>query len=157
MANSKARRVALGATAIVALGAALAAAPAAAVVINDGFTPGDIVDPNNITGVGQMVTDEQNGFIGLCTATLINPRTVILAAHCVNELPASAYGSANGGHAIGVGFQADNLSSINDWFQSSFQTNKTNQFYNGSYVTYNQHSLDTAFVDGSGTLQGNFL
>jgi uncharacterized protein YhjY with autotransporter beta-barrel domain len=157
MANSKARRVALGATAIVALGAALAAAPAAAVVINDGFTPGDIVDPNNITGVGQMVTDEQNGFIGLCTATLINPRTVILAAHCVNELPASAYGSANGGHAIGVGFQADNLSSINDWFQSSFQTNKTDQFYNGSYVTYNQHSLDTAFVDGSGTLQGNFL
>ena len=142
MASSKARRVALGATAIIALGAALAAAPAAAVVINDGFTPGDIVDPTTITGVGQMVTDEQNGFIGLCTATLINPRTVILAAHCVNELPASAYGSATGGHAIGVGFQADNLSSINDWFQSSFQTNKTDQFYNGSYVTYNQHSLD---------------
>jgi uncharacterized protein YhjY with autotransporter beta-barrel domain len=138
----KARRIALGATAIAALGVALAAGPAGAVVINDGYTPGDIVDTTNITGVGQMVTDEQNGYIGLCTATLINPRTVILAAHCVNELPASGYGSANGGHAIGVGFQADNLGSINDWFASGFQTNKGNYFYNGSYVVYNQHSLD---------------
>jgi uncharacterized protein YhjY with autotransporter beta-barrel domain/V8-like Glu-specific endopeptidase len=157
MGISKARRVALGATAVVAIGAALAAAPASAIVINDGYTPADVVDTTNITGVGQMVTDEQNGFIGLCTATLINPRTVILAAHCVNELPASDYGSANGGHAIGVGFQADNLGSINDWFDSGFQTNKSNYFYNGSYVVYNQHSLDTAYVDDHGNLQGNFL
>lgn len=142
MANNRGRRAALGATALAALGTALAAMPAQAVVINDGYTPADVVDPTNITGVGQMVTDEQNGFIGLCTATLINPRTVILAAHCVNELPASSYGSANGGHAIGVGFQANNRPSINDWFQSNFQTSKTDQFYNGSYVVYNQHSLD---------------
>ncbi|HEY0315509.1 MAG TPA: autotransporter domain-containing protein [Sphingomonas sp.] len=157
MGIGKARRLAPGATAAAAIGAALAAAPASAVVINDVYTPGDIVDTTNITGVGQMVTDEQNGFIGLCTATLINPRTVILAAHCVNEMPASGYGSANGGHAIGVGFQADNLGSINDWFDSGFQTNKSNYFYNGSYVVYNQHSLDTAFVDDTGTLQSNFL
>jgi len=157
MGICKARRAVLGATAIAALGAALASAPANAIVINDGYDPGDIVDTTNINGIGQMVTDEQNGFIGLCTATLINPRTVILAAHCVNELPASGYGSANGGHAIGVAFQADARGSINDWFASGFQTSKTDAFYNGSFVVYNKHSLDTAFVDEDGNLQGNFL
>lgn len=157
MGISKARRVALGATAVAALGAALASAPASAVVINDGYTPGDVVDGNNITGIGQMVTDQGGGFVGLCTATLINPRTVILAAHCVNEAPAESYGSGHGGTAIGVGFQADNFDSIGDWFRSGFQTNKSDYFYNGSYVVYNQHSLDTAYVDDTGTLQGNFL
>eukprot|EP01035_Chromulina_nebulosa_P061248 gene61248-83778_t len=34
-------------------------------------------DPTNVTGVGQMIIDQKNGFIGLCTGTLINPRTVI--------------------------------------------------------------------------------
>ncbi|MDH7638759.1 autotransporter domain-containing protein [Sphingomonas oryzagri] len=142
MGIGKARRAALGATAIVALGAALAAAPASAVVINDGYTPGDVVDPNNITGVGQMVTDQGDGYVGLCTATLINPRTVILAAHCVNDAPASSYGSGHGGTAIGVGFQADNLPSVRDWFAAGFQTIQSDYFYNGSYVVYNQHSLD---------------
>ncbi|WP_454886935.1 autotransporter domain-containing protein [Sphingomonas oryzagri] len=167
MGIDKARRAALGATAIVALGAALAAAPASAVVINDGYTPGDIVDTTNITGVGQMVTDAGGGYIGLCTATLINPRTVILAAHCVNDAPAESYGSGHGGTAIGVGFQAVNatlndLGQITDgpianWFRSGFQTSKSDYFYNGSYVVYNQHSLDTAYVDEDGELQGNFL
>src|ERR1700712_5106723 len=39
-------------------------------------TPTTARDPVNVTGVGQMVVDEQNGSIGLCTGTLINPRTV---------------------------------------------------------------------------------
>jgi len=138
--SKKVRRLALGATALAGVGAL--AAPASAVVINDNYNPSQIVDPTNITGVGQMVTDEGGGYVGLCTATLINPRTVILAAHCVNDLPASAYGSASGGQAIGVGFQADNLPSILDWFGSGFQSNPGDYYYNGSYVVYNQHSLD---------------
>jgi subtilase-type serine protease len=147
MGISKARRVALGATAIVALGAALASAPASAIVINDGYTPGDAVDPTNITGVGQMVSitafnpDGSVG-LGLCTATLINPRTAILAAHCVNEEPASAYGSNHGGIPIGVGFQADNLVPLLNWAFGNLSTSKADQFYNASYVTYNPHSLD---------------
>ncbi|MDB5738951.1 MAG: hypothetical protein JWO65_2619, partial [Sphingomonas bacterium] len=150
MRNSSAvRRLALGATALAGLGGL--ASPAAAVVINDGFTPAQAVDPTNITGVGQMVVDEQNGFLGLCTATLINPRTVILAAHCVNEnpnedafQPGSAYGSKNGGLPIGVGFQANNNiagnSAIGHWLRNAYQTNKADSFYNGSYVTYNPAS-----------------
>jgi uncharacterized protein YhjY with autotransporter beta-barrel domain len=147
MGISKARRVALGATAIVALGAALAAVPANAIVINDGYTPDDVVDTTNITGVGQMVSitafnpDGSVG-LGLCTATLINPRTAILAAHCVNEEPASAYGSNHGGIPIGVGFQADNLDPLLNWAFGNLTTSKADQFYNASYVTYNKHSLD---------------
>ncbi len=61
-------------------------------------------DPTNVTGVGQMIVDQKNGFIGLCTGTLINPRTVIFAAHCVNESPSGAamnpwgYGTGTGQH-----------------------------------------------------------
>ena len=44
-------------------------------------------DPTNVTDVGQMIIDQKNGFIGLCTGTLITPRTVIFAAHCDNESP----------------------------------------------------------------------
>src|SRR4051794_38346262 len=57
------------------------------VVISLPGTSTSDIDTTNITGVGQLVTDEKNGFIGLCTGTLINPRTVIFAAHCVNETP----------------------------------------------------------------------
>jgi len=35
--------------------------------------------------MGLVVTGIGGGYIGLCTGTLINPRTVIFAAHCVNE------------------------------------------------------------------------
>jgi subtilase-type serine protease len=45
----------------------------------------------DITGVGQVVVrPDQAGFVlGLCTGTLINPRTVIFAAHCVNDQAAN--------------------------------------------------------------------
>ncbi|MFN5086738.1 MAG: hypothetical protein ACK44O_12985 [Novosphingobium sp.] len=52
--------------------------------------PGGILDNAvNITGVGQFAYRPSQASTGLsvCTASLINPRTVILAAHCVNTLP----------------------------------------------------------------------
>ena len=55
------------------------------ITINDNFTPTDVRDPTNITGIGQIFTDAGGGSIGLCTGTLINARTVIFAAHCVNS------------------------------------------------------------------------
>ena len=157
MTNSNRRQLArvrnafLGATALA--GFAALATPASAVVINDNFTPTQAVDPTNITGVGQMVVDEQNGFIGLCTASLINPRTVIFASHCVNENPAgngfmnaTGYGVANGGLPIGFFFQVNNNapgnSAIGHWLNGiagvGKDTTRTADFgYNSNFVVYN--------------------
>jgi fibronectin-binding autotransporter adhesin len=145
------RNAFLGATALA--GVTALATPASAIVINDNFTPTQAVDTTNITGVGQMVIDEQNGFIGLCTVSLINPRTVLFASHCVNEnpnetafQPGTAYGSANGGMPIGFFFNANNNqagnSAIGHWLNGvaggqKYLTNITDNAYNSNFVVYN--------------------
>ena len=148
---ARVRNAFLGATALA--GFAAAATPASAVVINDNLTPTQAVDPTNITGVGQMVIDLQNGFIGLCTASLINPRTVIFASHCVNENPAgngfqdaTGYGKANGGLPIGFFFNVNNNvagnSAIGHWLNGVSggpkDLTRTAEFaYNSNFVVYN--------------------
>jgi hypothetical protein len=135
-------------TALAGIAAAgMTAQQSAAVTVNDAYTPTQIVDTNNITGVGQMVVDQQNGYVGLCTASLINPRTVIFASHCVNEnsdetdfRPGTAYGAAFGGIPIGFGFQSYTRPSIVNWLRGGYETSVTDQFYNSNYVVYNTNS-----------------
>lgn len=116
------------------------------IVISGPGTPTTARDPVNVTGVGQMIVDQQNGFIGLCTATLVNPRTVILAAHCVNDRAANAYGV--GGSPIGFGFSSNNnaagASAFGGWLNSGHQTNASLFMYNSNYVAYNPGSLEPA-------------
>lgn len=110
-----------------------------------------------ITGVGQMVVDSGGGFIGLCTGTLINPRTVIFAAHCVNTRPATAYGANSGGTGIAFGFEAftranapGEVDELRRWLigdatgAGRFQTNLAQAFYNVNQVVYNPFSLEPA-------------
>lgn len=73
------------------------------ITINNNFTPTDARDPVNINGIGQIVTDGGGGSVGLCTASLINPRVVLFAAHCVNGRAATAYGAGSGGVGIASG------------------------------------------------------
>lgn len=114
-------------------------------------------DPVNITGISQMVVDSGGGFVGLCTATLINPRTVIFAAHCVNSRAATAYGANSGGTAIGFGFETNtraNAAGQTDelvrWLlggtggAGKYQTNLAQSFFNSNWVNYNQLSLEPA-------------
>lgn len=138
-------------TSTAALGLAMAAmSPSYAIVGNDAYPPASLVDTTNVTGVGQMVIDQQNGYIGLCTATLINPRTVIFASHCVNEgdtdfRPASDYGAAKGGYPIAFFFNANNNvkgnSAIGHWL-NDYQTRTNEYAYNSNYVIYNTQSTE---------------
>lgn len=97
------------------LGAALAATSAGAIVPNNNNNRNTPPTLNQgVNGVGQMIlpiynATGTNASIGVCTGTLINPRTVIFAAHCVNTRPNTAYGP--GGQPLAFGFRADNLAS----------------------------------------------
>ncbi len=69
------------------------------IVVNDTLNPnaagpGGALD-TGINGIGQMIAFTNQG-LGLCSGSLINPRTVIFAAHCVNSRPADQYGSQTG-------------------------------------------------------------
>ena len=102
-------------------------------------------DANNFTGIGQMIVDQQNGFIGLCTGTLINPRTVIFAAHCVNDDPANSYGQNSGGKPIAFGFANNNNQAGNSAFGGylgNYATNTTRGLYDVNYVAYNPRSTE---------------
>ncbi len=121
-------------------------------------TPTTARDPVNITGIAQMVVDNGNGGVGLCTGTLINPRTVLFAAHCVNSRAATAYGASSGGTGIAFGFETNtraNAAGQTDelvrWLLGSgptatgrFQTNTAQAFFNVDAVAYNSLSLEPA-------------
>lgn len=121
------------------------------IVIGHPGTPTTARDPVNVNGVGQMIIDNRDGTIGLCTGTLINPRTVIFAAHCVNSRAATAYGANGGGTAIGWGFSNNNnaagASAFGGWLNgiaggARYQTNAGRFMYNANAVAYHPGSLE---------------
>jgi outer membrane autotransporter protein len=165
MGNRVSFRTALLTTAALSIAAtavpAFAADPGASdpspdIVIRDGIDPnqpapaGDLDD--GVTGIGQITTDLGGGSVGLCTGTLINPRTVIFASHCVNELPADAYGAASGGVGISVGFSPDNFNPILSWLLGiggpKFGTNTNLNIYNIEQVWYDPRALQNPNARG---------
>lgn len=136
------------------------------IVIGQPGTPTTARDPVNINGIGQMVVSTPGAApgtvsLGTCTGSLINPRTVLFAAHCVNTRPATAYGSGSGGVAIGFGFNNANnttqpgqpagTSPLLNWlFGSAAQgrapniTSTSEFFYTVNAVAYNNLSLEPA-------------
>ena len=130
-------------------------APDPQILIANPGTPTTARDPVRVTGVGQMFVNNGGGSIGLCTGTLINARTVIFAAHCVNSRAAGAYGNTSGGTPIAFGFETytrPNASGQPDellnWFNGGStgpgvgKTNVAQALYNSNYVAYNPLSTE---------------
>lgn len=120
---------------------------ASQIVIAAPGTSDTAVDPENVNGIGQMIIDNGNGTVGLCTGTLINPRTVLFAAHCVNGRAASAYGAGSGGTPIAFGFSNYNLPALLQWIGAGpgqHETSAANFFYNVNHVAYHSLSLEAA-------------
>ncbi|WP_404371305.1 autotransporter domain-containing protein [Sphingomonas sp. MMS24-J45] len=153
-------------------GAQIAVAPAEPYIqIANPGTPTTARDPVNITGVGQMIISTPGSTpgsvsLGLCTGSLINPRTVLFAAHCVNSRPATDYGSGAGGVAIGFGFNASNNSTLpgapagtsplRNWLfgvtgRAANTTSVAENFYTVNSVVYNPLSTQP----GNGFLYGD--
>jgi subtilase-type serine protease len=138
------RRRLLAGTAIAALSIAAASTPAMAVVPNENTNSEAIVDDENVfQGVGAIVTNQVGtGGIGICTGTLINPRTVLFAAHCVNDLPETAYNGTNFRAAVSFNFNA--LPGLQAWFANS-RSNPNLGVFNINRIFYNPLSLQDPF------------
>ena len=125
------------------------ATPAQAIVPNDNFTPTEIVDNDGgVNGVGMFFRND--GFV--CSGTLINPRTVLFAAHCVNDRPESDY-ATDGTIQSAFAFDVRALSGFVNWLSNDFASNPDLFVYNISQIAYNPGSV--ARPDGFGFLEGD--
>ena len=100
--------------------------------------PGSIFDDAvDVTGVGQFY--RADGFV--CTGTLINPRTVLFAAHCVNDAGEDGFGAAVGNIPAAFAFQADALDGLRAWFGSDFSSVPEEYVYNIEQILFDPDSL----------------
>ncbi len=145
--NKAPRARLLAGSALFALSLAVAAAPSQAVVPNENTDLNVIVDDEQaFEGVGVIVTNQVGtGGVGICTGSLINPRTVLFAAHCVNDLPDTTYNGVDFRAAVAFNFNA--LPGLQSWFANS-RTNTALQVYNINRIFYDQRSLEDAFGQG---------
>jgi hypothetical protein len=94
----------------VAATAMLSATSSFAATTPDGVTPASVVDTANTQPywVGLAIRNEGGNSGGTCTGLLINPRTVLFAAHCVDGLAPGAYDAPTApGNRAAVGYTTD--------------------------------------------------
>lgn len=116
---------------------AMAASTAHALPGRDDVGVDGMVDTTNEwSGVGMMFA---GGFV--CTGQLINPRTVIFAAHCADNAPNDQYGTF-GAIPMAFSFGVDALPGFQNWFANSFSSNPNLHVYN---VLQYQTVMDQAF------------
>ena len=137
------RRGLLAGSATLALAVAAASVPANAVVPNETITPGEIVDTDDdFRGVGMFF--RADGFV--CTGTLINPRTVLFAAHCVNDVPATDFNADNIPAAFS--FNVNALPGFQNWIANNFASNPSLAVFNINRIFYDPRSLQNPQAAG---------
>ncbi|SHN56553.1 autotransporter domain-containing protein [Erythrobacter sanguineus] len=130
------RRGLLAGSATLAMAIAATSTPALAIVPGENATSEDIVDTEDeFRGVGMFFRSD--GFV--CSGTLINPRTVLFAAHCVNDIPEEAYNID--GVPAAWSFNVDARPGFLNWLSNNFASNPDLAVFNVNRIFYDQRSL----------------
>ena len=106
-------------------------------VPNETTTPAEIVDNDDaFRGVGMFF--RADGFV--CSGTLINPRTVLFAAHCVNDRPETDYNDEN--IPAAWSFNVNALPGFQNWFANNFASNPDLAVFNVNRIFWDQRSVE---------------
>lgn len=138
MSNTRRRSLLIG-TATLALSMTATMSPALAVVPNENTTADEIVDNDDaFRGVGMFF--RADGFV--CSGTLINPRTVLFAAHCVNDVPETDFNADN--IPAAWSFNVNALPGFQNWFSNNFASNPDLAVFNVNRIFWNARSTQDA-------------
>jgi hypothetical protein len=138
------QRSLLAGAATLALAAGAVATPAHAIVPNDNVGAEGAVDNDDVySGVGMFF--RADGFV--CSGTLINPRTVLFAAHCVNDRPESDY-AVNGPIRSAWSFNVNALPGFQTWFNNGFNSDSSVNVFNVNQILYDPRSLQNPQAAG---------
>jgi subtilase-type serine protease len=130
------QRSLLASSATLAMAAAALAIPAQAVVPNEDSDFEAIVDNDDeFRGVGMFFRSD--GFV--CSGTLINPRTVLFAAHCVNNRPDSDYN--DGTVRSAWSFNVNALPGFQNWINNNFASNPDLAVFNVNRINTDPRAL----------------